>query len=41
MENISEKEIERIMDDYGNILFRICLVMLGNFHDAEDAVQET
>ena len=41
MENISEKEIGRIMDDYGNILFRICLIMLGNSHDAEDAVQET
>lgn len=41
MENISEKEIGRIMDDYGNILFRTCLIMLGNSHDAEDAVQET
>ena len=41
MENVSEKEIERIMDDYGNTLFRICLIMLGNSHDAEDAVQET
>ena len=41
MENVSEKEIEKIMDDYGNTLFRICLVMLGNSHDAEDAVQET
>lgn len=41
MENISEKETERVIDDYGNILFRICLIMLGNSHDAEDAVQET
>lgn len=41
MENVSEKEIERILDDYGNMLFRICLIMLGNSHDAEDAVQET
>ena len=41
MENAAEKEIERIMDDYGNTLFRICLIMLGNSHDAEDAVQET
>ena len=41
MENVSEKEMERIMDDYGNTLFRICLIMLGNSHDAEDAVQET
>ena len=41
MENILEKETGRIMDDYGNTLFRICLIMLGNSHDAEDAVQET
>jgi len=41
MENVSEKEIERILDDYGNMLFRICLIMLGNSHDAEDVVQET
>lgn len=41
MENKTEKEIERVMDDYGNILFRICLLMLCNSHDAEDVVQET
>ena len=41
MENAAEKEIERIMNDYGNILFRICLIMLGNSQDAEDVVQET
>ena len=34
-------EIEIIMDRYGNQLFRLCLVMLGNASDAEDAVQET
>lgn len=26
---------------YGDLLFRLCLVMLGNASDAEDAVQET
>lgn len=32
---------ERIVDTYGNMLFRLCLIRLGNSHDAEDAVQET
>ena len=41
MVKITENNIKRIMDDYGNTLFRICLIMLGNSHDAEDAVQET
>lgn len=41
MEKISAKDIERIIDAYGNILFRLCLIMLGNASDAEDAVQET
>lgn len=34
-------EIETAVHTYGNLLFRICLVMLGNESDAEDAVQET
>ena len=33
--------IERIMDTYGNLLFRLCLFTLGNADDAEDVVQET
>ena len=33
--------VESIVQDYGNLLFRICFVMLGNATDAEDAVQET
>ena len=33
--------IEKIMDTYGNMLFRLCLITLGNTSDAEDAVQET
>ena len=32
---------ETIVHVYGNMLFRLCLVMLGNDTDAEDAVQET
>lgn len=33
--------IERIVQTYGNMLFRLCLITLGNASDAEDAVQET
>lgn len=44
MVNISARpadDIEVIVHAYGNILFRLCLIMLGNASDAEDAVQET
>lgn len=33
--------IERVMQTYGNMLFRLCLAKIGNECDAEDAVQET
>lgn len=33
--------IEDVMETYGTMLFRLCLVSLGNANDAEDAVQET
>ncbi len=35
------KNTEYIVEKFGNMLFRICFVMLGNSFDAEDAVQET
>ena len=34
-------EIERILSDYGDMLYRLCRMMLRSSHDAEDAVQET
>lgn len=34
-------ETEHMIQQYGDMLFRISLVMLGNEVDAEDAVQET
>ena len=34
-------DMEEIMHTYGNMLFRLCLITLGNASDAEDAVQET
>ena len=33
--------IEAVMNTYGNMLFRLCLLTLGNAADAEDAVQDT
>lgn len=35
------KDVESIVEQYGNMLYRICFVMLGNKFDAEDALQET
>lgn len=34
-------DMERVMHTYGNMLFRLCLITLGNASDAEDALQET
>lgn len=34
-------EVIRIVNNYGNMIFRICVVILENKQDAEDAVQET
>lgn len=34
-------EIEAVVKKYGDVLFRICLVILGSESDAEDAVQDT
>ena len=34
-------DIETVMQIYGNMLFRLCLIMLGNSSDAEDVIQET
>lgn len=44
MKNTSARpadEVETIMHSYGNMLFRLCLITLGNTNDAEDAIQET
>lgn len=37
----SVDSIQNVVQVYGNTLFRLCYVMLGNREDAEDAVQET
>ena len=41
MDHTTEENIERILRVYGNGLYRMCALMLGNAQDAEDAVQET
>lgn len=41
MDRSTDENIERILDAYGNMLLRLCTVMLGNADDAEDALQET
>lgn len=37
----SPGETENMVRKYGNMLFRICFIVLGNKSDAEDAVQDT
>ena len=32
---------EEVFNTYGNLLFRLCFIMLGNEADAKDAVQDT
>ena len=34
-------DVEMILDKYGDMLYRMCVLMLKNESDAEDAVQET
>lgn len=44
MKKISEwpsDDVETLIAQYGDMLFRLCMIMLKNESDAEDAVQET
>ena len=34
-------DVEKIIETYGDMLYRLCVIMLKNECDAEDAVQET
>ena len=38
---LTSKDVREAVDEYGDMLYRLCLVMLRNTADAEDAVQET
>ena len=41
MQDQEESLLAQKFDDYGAMLFRMCMVLLGNQQDAEDAVQDT
>lgn len=41
MQDQEESLLAEKFDDYGAMLFRMCMVLLGNRQDAEDAVQDT
>ena len=36
-----DEDIETIIRDYGDMLFRICFLLLGNTYDTEDVIQDT
>lgn len=38
---LTSDDVREAVDEYGDMLYRLCLVMLRNTADAEDAVQET
>lgn len=40
-ETTAAQDIERVLAAYGDMLFRVCLLTLGNHADAEDGMQET
>lgn len=39
--SVAFKDPRQVIEDYSNMLFKICIVMLCNEYDAQDAVQET
>lgn len=41
MSNEKEAEINRILQSYGDALYRTAWLLLGNPHDVQDALQET
>ena len=41
MQNLPAGNVDEVLERYGDMLYRLCAVMLGSACDAEDAVQET
>lgn len=39
-DSVEQSSVRRIFDEYGEMLYKICIVMLRNTYDAEDAVQD-
>ena len=39
-DSVEQSSVRRIFDEYGEMLYKICIVMLRNSYDAEDAVQD-
>lgn len=37
----NEQKVSRILQDYGDMLYRTAYLLLGNPHDVQDALQET
>ena len=37
----TDQYLERLMQEYGDSIFRMCYLYLKDYHLAEDAVQET
>ena len=37
----TDDEVERIVNTYSNMLFKLCFTLLCNNADAEDAVEDT
>ena len=37
---VEQSSARRIFDEYGEMIYKICIVMLKNTYDAEDAVQD-
>ena len=37
----SEKDIREAVIKYSDMLYKVCIVILGNEHDVQDAIQET
>ena len=41
MNKKNKSEISRVLQDYGDMLYRTAYLLLGNPHDVQDALQET